>query len=313
MPRILHPTRSFSLDAGIDPVRIVAFNVGADGDVWIVEGLEALDYRTADNGFATFPKTRPASPQRYRVWQLRDGNVVRDRLIEGEQFNVHDVQPVGEDLLLVCVRSQYRGPGDFDLNGRVYDGSGRLRRAILLGDGIQTIQATAGGTIWASYFDEGVYGNFGWNHPVGASGLIEWSADGTKLYEYEPNAEVGVIDDCYALNVAANGDVWCYYYSDFPLVQLRDNRIVGTWRIPVAGSHAFAIHDDTLLLCGSYKQKDRLYVVGVRPGETARMLREFDLHDRQGQRISLQKVVGRGGSLHVLDGHRLHVVSLPVQ
>ncbi|WP_176444820.1 hypothetical protein [Paenibacillus herberti] len=40
-------------------------------------------------------------------------------------------------------------------------------REFLLGDGIQSVQVTDKGIIWTSYFDEGVFGNNGWDKPIG--------------------------------------------------------------------------------------------------------------------------------------------------
>lgn len=314
MTKALVPTQSFSLGAEYRDDRVVAFNVSQQGDVWIVEALNKPDYRTENNGFATFPRTVPASPQRYRIRVLREGSVVLDLNIEQERFNIHNVQPLGDDLLLlVCSRSHYRGPDDFDRNGRIYDRSGHFQREMLLGDGIQAVQATSAGSVWVSYFDEGVFGNFGWSDPVGSSGLVEWSSAGKKLYEYQPNNEIDSIVDCYALNVSTNADVWCYYYTDFPLVHLHDRRIVATWKIPVAGGHAFAVRDDEILLCGSYKARDRLYRISLGTKGTARIVDEHELRDQESEPIKIGRVVGRGPSLYVLDGRKLHVISLSIR
>ena len=40
-----------------------------------------------------------------------------------------------------------------------------------------------------------------------------------------------MICDCYAVNVASDEDVWCYYYAEFPLVHLRSRvrASIGAW------------------------------------------------------------------------------------
>jgi len=93
---------------------------------------------------------------------------VLDVAIECERFTIHDVQPLPNELLLACARSFYKGPDDFEKNGRIDTRDGEFLREILLGDGIQTVQAMSSGVIWTSYFDEGVFGNYGWTDPVGA-------------------------------------------------------------------------------------------------------------------------------------------------
>ena len=52
------------------------------------------------------------------------------------------------------------------------------------------------------------------------------------------------IDDCYAMNVI-DGDVWLYYYSEFPLVQMKDKEIHMSWNeihvIKEIWSESFAV------------------------------------------------------------------------
>lgn len=104
---------------------LVAFNVGPDRVVYLVVALQPLDYRIEQPGWASFAKTVPDQPQNYRVIGLSGGEPTVDVMIEGERFNIHDVQPLADELLLVCARSHYKGPDDFEKNGRVYtrDGS----------------------------------------------------------------------------------------------------------------------------------------------------------------------------------------------
>jgi hypothetical protein len=68
-------------------------------------------------------------------------------------------------------------------------------------------------------FDEGVYGA-----GIGAAGLICFDSTGTPVFKYSDLAQTGkvpFIDDCYALNVISEDEVWLCYYADFPLVCLR--------------------------------------------------------------------------------------------
>jgi hypothetical protein len=159
---------------------LVALNVGPDGCVYLVIAMHPLDYRIEQSSGASFAKTVPDQPQTYRVIGLSGGRPVLDVVIDGERFNVHDVQPLLDELLLVCLRSHFRGSDDFEKNGRIYTRGGKFSRELLLGDGIQSVQTTLDGLIWTSFFDEGVFGNYGWRNPEGASGLVARKADGTK-------------------------------------------------------------------------------------------------------------------------------------
>ena len=110
--------------------------------------------------------------------------------------------------MLVGARCTYYGNDQYDLNAKVCDRDGKL-----LGDGIQSVQVTENGTIWTSYFDEGIFGNYGWSDPIGSCGMLAWDEHGNKLYENH----AADIADCYALNVVNEDQVWFYYYTDFEL------------------------------------------------------------------------------------------------
>lgn len=285
---------------------LVALNVGPDGVVYLVIAQKPLDYRTTAVG-GSFAKTRPDAPQRYRVVGLLGDEVVLQTLIEQEAFNIHDVQPLGGDeLLLVCSRSMFRSAGDVDHNGRVYSRAGVLKRELVLGDGIESTQVTSRGEVWTSFFDEGVFGNYGWTNPIGASGLVAWDATGKKLYEFEHGGNAGYISDCYALNVASDDDVWCYYYTDFPLVHLHKHRVVSTWSVPVHGSHAFAVADECALFAGAYRERDAFRLMRLQEGGRATAMRTFGMVDPAGDAMRPERTVGRGGYLYVLSDGQLY-------
>ena len=295
-----------SIDSLSATGELVAFNVGADDALYTAFALESLDDRTRSDG-ASFAITTPSAARRYRLIAWRDGETLLDLVVDNEPFDIHEIQPVGDDLLLVCCRSCYRGPDDFDLNGRLYRRDGTRCGEILLGDGIRSVQVTGTGEIWTSYFDEGVFGNFGWGVPVGASGLVAWSRRGEQLHAFSPPEGLGPIDDCYALNVQGDHDVWLYYYSEFALVHLRDRQPVASWRIPVKGSHAFAVMEDqaqhggfVALLCGAYGDRDVLQL--VRPGTDGqvRVVRAYRMLNGGSVPVGVARAVGRGRALYVV-------------
>jgi hypothetical protein len=60
---------------------------------------------------------------------------------------------------------------------------------------------------------------------MGKQGAICFDKGGASIFRYAEFAEkrsLAMICDCYAMNVAPDGDIWLNYYTDFPLVQLRD-------------------------------------------------------------------------------------------
>src|SRR5262249_11039862 len=236
--------------------------------------------------------------------------VILDTVIENEPFNIHDIQPLNGDLLLVCSRSQYEGPSQFEKNGRVYSRDGQFIREMLLGDGIQSVQVTASGVIWTAFFDEGIFGNYGWEHPVGAVGLVAWDSTGDKLYEFEPAGRLDVMSDCYALNVQSDDDVWCYYYTDFPLVHLHGQKIASWWQTPVSGSDAFAILESYALFRGGYEDHDAYRLLSIASGDQARLLAEIELCNQHGVKLSANRVTGRADNIHLLNDQFVYKVNV---
>jgi hypothetical protein len=288
----------------------VAFNVGPDGVTYLVVALRPLDYRNERPGGASFAKTVPEQPQTYRVVGLSESNVVLDTTIEEERFNIHDIQPLSDELLLVCARSYYKGPDDFEKNGRVYTRSGQFAREILLGDGIQSVQATSSGVIWTSYFDEGIFGNYGWQIPVGAPGLVAWDSAENKLYEFVRCHGLDSICDCYALNVETEEDVWFYYYTEFPLVRLRHREVESVWRMPLAGSGVFAVSAGHALFGGGYKDRDTYQLFSLGHDGNPKLVAEIELQDNNGSKLVADRIVGRAGTIHLVSNGFLYRIDV---
>ncbi len=286
---------------------LVALNVGHDSQLYAAIALNELDYRIGASTGAIFAKTIPDFPQTYRVLAIRDGNITLDLRIENEKLNIHDIQPLPNDeLLLVCCRSVYKGPDDFDKNGRVYSSNGELVREILLGDGIQHVQTTPTGMIWTSFFDEGVFGNRGWNNPVGSSGRVAWYSHGSKLHEFHPADGLDSICDCYALNVESDSSTWLYYYTEFPLVHLRDHQIESHWRMPIAGSGAFAVSDGFALFTGGYEKRNDYHLLELGPNGSINEVSEFHLTDADNQRLIADLIFGRSNALYIVRDARIY-------
>jgi hypothetical protein len=160
---------------------------------------------------------------------------------QASEMAPHHVQPFGDGWLLGEVRGG---------NTQIFDRTmNHIVRTLDLGDASNQIQTTENGQIWVSYFDEGVFGN-----GIGKEGLVCFDSEGRANFKYAEFADkfnLPSIDDCYALNVDKN-EVWVCYYSDFPLVHLKDFALAGLWK-DWASTSALAIRDQLIVYLPAYK------------------------------------------------------------
>lgn len=152
------------------------------------------------------------------------------------------VQPFMEGWLLGDVRG-----GRADL----CDGAGRLVKTLDLGDASNDVQTTPNGKIWVSYFDEGVYGG-----GIGSQqGVVCFNPSGHPIFKYFDFAkenELPFIDDCYAMNVISEDEVWLSYYSAFPLVSIRDFQLHQVWNDFGPIDKAFAVFESDVVFPKCY-------------------------------------------------------------
>ncbi len=215
------------------------------------------------------------------------------------------VQPIGfENWLLV--RRRLKDPAD--RNAYLYSASGQFLRSFHAGDGIEYVQATEDGQIWVAFFDEGI---FRWppTEP-GPHGLVCFDEYGELTFKYSDIAErhgLPFVDDCYALNVCSNEELWLYYASEFPLVRLLNRRFDQAWSdLRITGSRGFAVKDDYALFAGGHDNRDRLFLVSLVT------VKKVDLKpvDRHGSPIKFDEAFGRSGRLYLRSGSILFAVDL---
>jgi hypothetical protein len=260
-------------------------------------------------GIGIFPKIHPHLPSEFLLIRY-DGNNTSKIFLHSQNWNYHHAQVLPNDeLLLVCSRSMYRKPDDFDLNGQVFASDGIHRRSFLIGDGVQEIQSTADGCIWISFFDEGIYGNYGWQNPIGASGLIRMDQFGKIQYQFVPPEGLGPIDDCYALNVASPNDTWLYYYSDFPLVRVVDNQVVDFWRCPVHGAKAFCVARDYIVMQGGYDEPNVIHCLRQSNRRRLKHVASYNLIDEDNLLMKSPSMTGRGPYLLITNNSRCYLLS----
>lgn len=179
-------------------------------------------------------------------------------------FQFHFLRPIGNHFLLLGARCAYREDGP-DQNAWIVSRNGTVRSRLCLGDGIQNCIVKADGTIITGYFDEGVFGNYGWADPkckhgcippVGDCGVAAFTPEGVPLWKNRTHP----IYDCYAISLDEQENLWYYYYDEFRLVRtnFREDLVLD---LPLEGSGAFSVapSGDQFLFQGGYEEHDKFY------------------------------------------------------
>ena len=283
--------------------KIIASSIGLNDEIVLLTVAPEFEKdpfgRDERNGHAIFPSSK--SKRHYPATFIRfDGREVlqKTELAELDIAFPH-IQPLPDgDVSLVGARCYYRD-GDPEKNAIVFSRDGKVLRRFVLGDGIKSVQTTPDGMIWVSYFDEGVFGNYGWNQPMGASGLICFDSAGRILWEFAPPTGFDSICDCYALNVAKDA-VWACYYTDFPLVKIGSDKRVQGWKNEIGGANALAVNDRYVLLWGGYGDKHTRCVLQNFGDQTLTQSRELSFNFPSGLDLKGIKIVGRGSMLHAI-------------
>ncbi|OLF07059.1 hypothetical protein BU204_35890 [Actinophytocola xanthii] len=284
-------------------------SVGDSGEVvalWsAAEDVPALNSTTTVPDLAAFPDPRASRAVAARVTVHTPDMAVAAR-ISGLSLAFPDVQPLPDGhVMVVGARCRWRPDGP-DRNAVVYDADGSVLAEHTLGDGIEHVQTTRRGETWVGYFDEGVYGNFGWGEPgsdppLGACGLARFSAALTQEWRFSEDAAGawGGISDCYALNV--DGDTaWACYYMDFPIVRIQNDTVTG-WHNGIEGARTLAVAGSRIALFGGYGPDHDRLVVGVLDGDRFHPTGEYRVVQPDGRTLpSSADVAGRGEGLHVL-------------
>lgn len=294
---------------------LVRAGVGADGPVaiWSRPGEHALPPTAEQSGSATFPKSGPWETRSVALTEYGDRSTTPTAVTFVSALDV--AYPMLQRLpngnfLVVGTRCQWSPDGP-ELNGLVVAPDGSIVRRGCLGDGIEHVQVAENGTIWVGYFDEGVFGNFGWGYggpePLGAPGVVAWSLELEKVWELD--ASQGLVADCEALNVAGD-DVWVCPYTDFPVVRISDggarvfsppNQLLGVDGIIVDG--------ERFGLIGSYEEPS-LFITGGLAGDRWIIETRGELTLPDGSPLPKVDVHCRGAVAHLFHGSTWYTFAL---
>lgn len=222
--------------------RLFSFSLCYDGSFLFFMTKEALDY--------------------CRILHLNaKGDCSHEVQIQFSQFDYAERRSYtiellpGDRFLLVSSRCPRYDDGTTQCNGRIFDKAGNLVSKLVLGDGINKVQTDKDGFIWTSYFDEGIFGNYGWepSNAIGASGLVKWNDRGEVVYEYTPNhSELDSICDCYTMNIVNENELWISYYTQFPLVKISNLTVTDYWLHDLGSISNLLVNGNKLLVSAGY-------------------------------------------------------------
>lgn len=296
----------------------VSADIGADGAVirmFVPESIADLLFaKVTKTGAASFPKTHTEEAYSATVViESAAGRRERKLPLLAATFPMLQTFPGGE-ILVVAPRCQRFTDGAQELNARMF-GSDGIVQQFSLGDGLQHVQIDSSGRIWVGYFDEGVFGNFGWGEPngpepMGAAGLVCYDRSGRAVWNFSPPKGLDHIADCYALNVASDY-VWACYYTDFPIVRIDGKGNVDAWQTDLRGPRELAVSGSSLLAFGGYGERSTdcvLLRLGRGRGDVI-----ADVALRLPDSVDLRKaqVLGRGERLYVLANDMLFTFAVP--
>ena len=214
-------------ESGLDDCKVCNFSIGNDNRIHLL-----LEKNTDQRGIGRFLAIS------FAVDWRNGGALFQEATDFGvPPLGVSYMQPLQDGFLLLAARSRYHGNDKGEKNAFITDANGVIQTSYCFGDGINQCIVDKRQRIITSYFDEGVFGNFGWKNPIGESGLIAWSPEGEQLWKNDRHD----ICDCYAVNIDNDENLWFYYYTDFNLVK---TDYAGDWifQPDISGSAGFLFH-----------------------------------------------------------------------
>ena len=291
--------------------KLLAVGVGPDDQVAALAGEEFPGEPTPPDK-PSFP-IGPNAPSTFVtgaiIWE-GEAAAFRELPLDRVRVQYPIVQPLPDGGVLVAGSRIAAGE---EPNALVFDSIGRLRRRIMFGDGIEHVQVDRDGKAWVGYFDEGIFGNFGWGEPggpasVGSSGLNRFDlSSGEVDWSFEPPPGADTIADCYALNVA-NDATWVYYYTDFDLIRIDHDGSMRRWKTGWSGARAIAVDGTSALLIGAYGEPISASVRRLSEDELTHP-RQVVL-DRSDGRLPAGQLVARGDKVYEADGSRWFAASI---
>ncbi len=284
---------------------IVATSVDANGNALVLTANKDDQAKASEKetrGIGIFPKSRSASDLAFSlVVQSGAGAETFSLPATNITFPYVDLFSDG-GCVLVGARSSWRSKDDFDLNGALIERGSTVAKRVCFGDGVENVGVDRKDRIWISYFDEGVFGNFGWSHPgptgLGAGGINCFDRTGQLLWQHNREDATEHIDDCYAMNVSPLG-VWFYFYTAFKVAKVTEDFSVEYFDTPISGSHSFVTDGRRFVFSSQYREPSTTFhATNLYKGKLVHR-RKLSLSLPAGIKADQIKMTARGDKLHV--------------
>jgi hypothetical protein len=150
------------------------------------------------------------------------------------------------------------------------------------------------------YFDEGIYGNYGWGggeapEPLGQPGLVRFDQDFDITWALPFSDEIPTRDSITALNVIGEA-AWTSYYSDYPLVRA-EPEATRSWNTGIDRIWALLLCGDAVGLVAPVNEQVTL-LTGNLEDTSVSVRQQRSLLTTDGGDVSQLSLFGRADQLH---------------
>ncbi|KGA96126.1 hypothetical protein BALCAV_0218220 [Alkalihalobacillus alcalophilus ATCC 27647 = CGMCC 1.3604] len=233
------------------------------------------------------PFVRPVPKNNWRLKLFKDGMMEVLELKNLQLFPDYvDLFPDGTLLLVQnrCLKDGYK----VERNARIFNRNGQKVDALVLGDGIAAIRVDYDDMIWCTYFDEGIFGNFGWDEPIGSPGFIAFTKSGETKWQAN---KLDIIDG-YAIHIDESNDVFFLYYDTsyrYNLLHYRQKQLIDRYKLKQENHDfdQFLMEKDQIIgktRSGVYRYKLKSRTLDAKG--------KLSFYDKEGKKITGDVVIG---------------------
>lgn len=290
---------------------VLAVGLGWDDSVLVASRSSDESLRRIGKGGVSSPKIQHDEPTSLHVTRWAQGQV-RRVVCHDQRLIPHHIQPLQDGVLLANSRCRWRKEGA-EHNALICDWSGEVHRTLTLGDGIAHVRTTPDDMIWVSFFDEGVFGNYGWGGPgpapIGECGLIRFDAAGQPNLRYDAErAGTDTICDAYATTTDRAGNAWVSFYTEFPLVRVSPDGSYSSWPLGQQGASALAIDGNRVLVAGGYDVRNRAVMLQLGEAGECRRISKGTISTEDGTPLDRATFVGADSCMYAIQDDTLYAV-----